>query len=68
MLIRTVCSPGLVFIFHDNLAYARWEAVAIVVYYCLADMQSSLAHEVLQFLPAAMGWNLLLLIWYRSFR
>lgn len=32
--------------------------MAIVVYYRLSYMQSRLTHEILQFLPTAMGWNL----------
>ena len=32
--------------------------MAIIVYYCLANMQCSLANEIFEFLPAAMRWNL----------
>lgn len=58
VLIHTVRSPGLVFIFDDDLADSSGGSMVIIVYYCLANMQCSLAHEVLEFLPAAMRWNL----------
>lgn len=54
-----VRSPGLVFILDDDLAESGGESMAIIVYYCLANMQCSLADEIFEFLPAAMRWNAL---------
>lgn len=53
-----VRSPGLVFILDDDLAESGGESMAIIVYYCLANMQCGLAHEIFEFLPTAMRWNL----------
>ena len=32
--------------------------MTIIVYYCLTNMQSGLSNEILEFLPAAMRWDL----------
>lgn len=56
--IHTVRSPRLVFIFDDDLAESGGESMAIIVYYCLTNMQCSLANEILELLPAAMRWDL----------
>lgn len=58
--MHTVCSPGLIFVLDDNLAESSGKSMTIVIYDCLADMQSSLTHKVLQLLPSTMRWNLLL--------
>lgn len=54
----TVSSPGLVFIFDNNLPETGREPMAIVIDHSLADMLSCLSNQIFQFLPATMARDL----------
>lgn len=55
---RTVRPPGFVLVLDDDLPQSCGHAVGVVVYHRLSDLQSRLPHEIFEFLPSAMGWNL----------
>ena len=42
--------------------------MAIIVYYCLANMQCCLTDEIFEFLPAAMRWDLEFLLVFKLIR
>lgn len=64
---RTISPPRLLLVLHDNLPQPRGEAMVVVVHHGLADVQGSLADEVLEFLPATVRWDLSFSAWdFRS--
>jgi hypothetical protein len=56
--LRTVCPPGFLLILHYNLSEPCGESMMVIVHNSLANVQSGLADQVLEFLPAAAGWDL----------
>lgn len=54
-----ISPPCFIFVFHNNLAESGGKPVVIIVYHGLSDVQGCLAYQILQFLPATVGWNTL---------